>query len=88
MAIIFLDFILGYNSALDPAGELLEAIQEARRMALGRHGTLTVEASVCGTEADPQDLNMQVKLLKEAGVLLYRSSARAAAACAWLLGKG
>ncbi|MCX6034552.1 MAG: hypothetical protein NTV38_06195, partial [Chloroflexi bacterium] len=31
-------------------------------------------ASVCGTEADPQDLNLQIKLLREAGALVFRSN--------------
>jgi hypothetical protein len=40
---------------------------------------LTVEGSVCGTDSDPQDLNIQVKLLQQAGVIVFRSNAKAAA---------
>jgi FdrA protein len=87
MAVLFLDFILGYNASMDPVGELVDAILEAKRISMQRDGALTVVASVCGTDADPQDLNLQVKMLREAGVLVYRSNARAAAACCWLLGK-
>ncbi len=88
MAILFLDFILGYNASMDPAGELVNAIREAKRIAKQRRGDLTVVASVCGTDADPQDVGLQVKMLREAGVLVYRTNAYAAAACGWLLGKG
>jgi FdrA protein len=87
MAVLYLDFILGYNASMDPAGELVEAIQEAKRAARQRGGALTVLASICGTEIDPQDLKLQEKLLREAGVLVYRSNALAAAACCRLLEK-
>jgi len=46
-----------------------------------------VVASICGTKADPQELTFQVKMLREAGVLVYDSNAQATASCCWLLGK-
>jgi succinyl-CoA synthetase alpha subunit len=85
VAILLLDFILGYNASLDPVGELLDAISEAKQIAKKRGGALTVVASVCGTDGDPQDLNMQTRLLKESGVLVFHSNARAAAFCCALL---
>jgi succinyl-CoA synthetase alpha subunit len=88
VAVLYLDFILGYNASMDPAGELVEALREAKQVTRQRGGSLTVVASVCGTETDPQDLNLQVKMLREAGVLVFRSNAQASAACAELLGKG
>jgi FdrA protein len=87
MAVLYLDFILGYNASMDPVGELVEAIQEAKRTARQRGGALTVLASICGTQSDPQDLKLQEKLLREAGVLVYRSNALAATACCRLLEK-
>jgi len=87
MAVLYLDFILGYNVSMDPAGELLDAILEAKRIYQQRGGALTVVASMCGTEGDPQDMKLQEKMLREAGVLVYRSNSRAATACAWLLGR-
>lgn len=88
MAVLYLDFILGYNVSMDPVGELLDAMIEAKQIYKQRGGALTVVASICGTEADPQDMKLQEKMLREAGVLVYHSNTRAAAACAWLLGKG
>jgi FdrA protein len=88
MAILYLDFILGYNASMDPVGELVDAIREAKRVSKQRGGALTVLASICGTQADPQDLNLQEKLLREAGVVVFHSNAQAAAACCWLLEKG
>jgi ethanolamine ammonia-lyase large subunit len=69
-------------------GELADAIREAKRISGQRGGALTVVTSVCGTEADPQDLNLQIKMLREAGALVFRSNALASAACCELLGHG
>lgn len=88
VAILYLDFILGYNASMDPVGELIEAIDETKQVYKQRGGSLTVIASICGTEDDPQDLTLQTKMLHEAGVLVYGSNAKATAAYRWLLGKG
>jgi hypothetical protein len=88
MAILYLDFILGYNVSTDPVGELLDAVEEAKHTYQRNGGSLTVIASVCGTNGDPQDLGLQVKMLHDAGVLVYDSNAKATAACGWLLGGG
>jgi FdrA protein len=84
-AILFLDFILGYNASMDPVGELIDAILEARQIVKSRGGHLTVVASVCGTDGDPQDLKTQIKFLKEAGVIVFHSNAKAAAFCCELI---
>jgi FdrA protein len=88
VAILYLDFILGYNASIDPVGELIDAVDEAKQVYKQRGGSLTVIASVCGTEGDPQDLPLQAKMLREADVLVYRSNAKAISACRWLLEKG
>ncbi len=85
MAILFLDFILGFNSSKDPVGELVDTIDEARRISKQRGGSLTVIASICGTEADPQDMKLQEKMLREAGALVFHSNGLAALACCRLL---
>lgn len=84
-AILLLDFILGYNASMDPVGELLDAIIEAKQTTKKRGMHLIVVASVSGTDGDPQDLNLQIKLLKEAGVIAFHSSAKAASFCRKLL---
>lgn len=81
VAVLLLDFILGYNASMDPVGELLDAILEARQAAQQRGGHLTVVASVCGTEGDPQELGLQIKLMERAGAVVFRTNARAAAFC-------
>lgn len=85
IAILLLDFILGYNASMDPVGELFEAILEARENVKKRGGALTVVASICGTDDDPQDLELQTKLLKEAGMIVFNSNASAITFCRELL---
>ena len=75
---LLLDFILGYNASPDPAGDLLEAIAEAKRTASQHGGFLSVIASVCGTDRDPQNRQKQIGRLEEAGVIVLPSSAKAA----------
>jgi FdrA protein len=78
IAVLLLDFILGFNSAPDPVGDLVRAISEAKGIVLQRGGYLSVVASVCGTEKDPQNLEEQIRLLKETGAIVLPSSAQAA----------
>lgn len=66
-ALILLDVVLGDGAHADPAGELAPAIAEAiaKAAAAGRH--LDVIAVVVGTDADPQNLDVQVERLAAAG---------------------
>ncbi|MEE8564015.1 MAG: acyl-CoA synthetase FdrA [Atribacterota bacterium] len=76
-AIILMDFVLGFGSNPDPAGEMAPYIQKAGKIAAkdGRH--ICMISSVCGTEADPQSLIGQEKKLKEEGVIVMPSNAQA-----------
>ena len=85
VAILLLDFILGYNSSMDPVGELLDAIIKAREISHKRGGELLVVASICGTDGDPQDIRMQTDLLKENGVFVFSSNAQATNYCMQVL---
>ena len=77
-AVILLDVVLGYGSNADPAGALAGAIQVARADAAREGRRFAVVASVCGTSGDLQDLGAQEARLREAGVILAPSNARAA----------
>jgi FdrA protein len=81
MAILLLDFILGYNSSMDPVGEVLDAILDAKKRAHERGGYLSVVASMCGTENDLQDVKIQTQMLKDAGVIVFTSNAQATYFC-------
>ncbi len=76
-AILLLDVVLGYGAHPDPAAALAPVVREVREQARagGRH--LSVVASVCGTDDDPQDATAQREALIEAGALVEDSNARA-----------
>jgi FdrA protein len=76
-AVILLDVVLGYGSHADPAGEMVPVIRQARAEARKGGGDLAVVGFVCGTEGDPQDLARQEATLRDAGMLLAPSNARA-----------
>lgn len=76
-AVILLDVVLGHGSHADPAGSLAGAIGEARRIAAAAGRELAFVGFVCGTAGDPQNRDAQEKILRDAGVLLAGSNARA-----------
>ena len=78
VAVILLDFVLGYGSHDDPAGAAVDAIHEAQRTAKEAGRDLIFIASVCGTEADPQRLSAQEARLRNVGVIVMPDNASAA----------
>ncbi len=77
VAVLLLDFILGYNASSDPVGDLVDTIAQAQSKAQAHGSNLAVVASVCGTEGDPQGFKRQIRMLEEAGVMVLPSSAQA-----------
>ncbi len=67
VAVILLDFILGYNSSMDPVNDLLPAIHTAQKIAAGRGAKIVFAASITGTELDPQGYDSQERVLRDAG---------------------
>jgi succinyl-CoA synthetase alpha subunit len=77
-AVILLDVVLGYGSNANPAGELVPALRRAREIA-ERHGrNIAFVGHICGTEGDPQGLDLQSNALTQAGMVLTQSNAQAA----------
>ena len=76
-AVILLDVVLGYGAHADPASVIAPVIEASigQAAAAGRH--LAVVGFVCGTAADPQNLERQETRLREAGMLLAGSNAEA-----------
>ena len=76
-AVILLDVVLGYGAHADPASVIAPVVEAAigRAAAAGRQ--LAVVGFVCGTAADPQNLQRQEARLREAGMLLASSNAEA-----------
>jgi FdrA protein len=77
-AVLLLDVVLGYGAHRDPAGEILPAVRRVREERRARGEDLVVVASVCGTDADPQNRTAQVLALESSGVIVMLSNARAA----------
>lgn len=88
VAVIVLDFILGYGAHADPAGVTLPAIAEARAIAEreGRH--LEIVGYVLGTDEDRPPLAEQAGKLAAAGVTLAGSITQAALLARSIVEKG
>ncbi len=78
VAVILLDIVLGYGAHSDPAGVILPAILEARKLAAAEGRYLKMIAYVCGTGSDKQNKVEQEHKLATAGVTLAESNAAAA----------
>lgn len=66
--VILLDVVLGHGSEPDPSALLAPAVASVRQ---------PVVISVVGTEADPQDLQRQIRTLVDAGAEVHLSNAGA-----------
>jgi hypothetical protein len=86
VGVVLLDVVLGYASHPDPGGALVPAVSEAQAVARAAGREMVFVASVCGTERDPQGLAGQERALRDAGVLLAPSNARAADLAARVVG--
>ena len=78
VAVILMDVVLGYGSHPDPAAEMVPAIRRAQEAARKKGRALAIVGAVCGTDEDPQGLERQEAALRDAGMLLETSNARAA----------
>ncbi len=77
IGIVLLDVVLGHGASPDPATPVAEAVAEARRAAEADGRRLEFVASVCGTGRDPQGLDRQRGILREAGIVLADTNASA-----------
>lgn len=76
-AVILLDVVLGYGSAMNPLADLLPAIEQARKIAAGGRRHLPIVCSVTGTDHDPQNRSTVAAALQQAGVIVLESNAAA-----------
>ncbi len=77
IAVVLMDFVLGYGSHKDPVGEMLPAIIEAKNKMEEREKYLCIVGYICGTDKDPQGYTESKKRLEEAGVIVMPSNAQA-----------
>jgi len=75
-SVVVCDVVLGDGAEADPAGRVANAVKQAR--ARGTTGTFpAVVAHVVGTRQDPQGYEGQIKCLREAGIVVTRTSTAA-----------
>ena len=74
VAVLALDFELGYGSHENPVGVLAEALKEAKAIAKADGRELAIIGYVLGTEEDPQDIHEQREILEDLEVLVVDSS--------------
>ncbi len=72
VGLIMLDIVLGEGAHPDPAAELAPAIALAKS-----EREIEVVAIVLGTDEDPQDVDMQIEVLEDAGARVFRETADA-----------
>jgi succinyl-CoA synthetase alpha subunit len=85
VALLLMDFVLGYGAHEDPCGAMLGALSRAKQRAEERGGNLSVVASIVGTAADFQDLAEQRQKLESAGCVVMPSNYQAAMLAAKIL---
>ncbi|MEM3398610.1 MAG: hypothetical protein QW724_07895 [Nitrososphaerota archaeon] len=82
VAVITMDFVLGYGAHNDPVGAMQDAIIEAKRLAESNSREIIMMAHVCGTDADPQNSSIQEEKLRSLGVTVFPTNALMAFASA------
>ncbi len=87
VAVVLMDFVLGYGSNVDPAGEMLESIINAKKAMKDKNKYLCVIGYICGTYGDPQNYKAQSEKLEKQGVILMPSNAQAVKLTSLILGK-
>ena len=88
VAVLLFDIILGYGAHPDPVGVVSAALLQAKQLAQEEGRYLSLVASVCGTERDPQNLDLQETKLREAGVVVMPSNSQAARIAALIATRG
>ncbi len=87
-AVVLVDIVLGYGAHPDPAGAILPALREGKRIAGERGDYLCCVASICGTKGDPQKLEKQRAVLEKNGVVVMPTAAQAARFAAAVVRRG
>lgn len=78
VAVILLDFVLGYGMHPDPIGATISYIDKAQQVAKRAGRQLQIVCSVCGTDEDPQSRSAGIELLQQYGVIVAATNAEAA----------
>lgn len=74
VGVLMFDVVLGYGCHRDPAGVMAEAVKEASRIRKDMKQGLIQIAVVVGTSGDPQGLDGQIAVLRDAGAIVLTSN--------------
>jgi FdrA protein len=88
VAVILLDFVLGYGSNSDPVGAIINEIRNAKANAERQGRYLSIVAHLCGTKKDPQNYESSMKLLKKSDVVVMPTNAFATIASITIASRG
>lgn len=78
VGVILFDLLLGYAVHKDPVGTIEETLREIRRHSEREGRYISIIASICGTDLDPQGFDSQKHRLEELGVIILPSNGKAA----------
>lgn len=70
VGVLLLDVVLGYGACADPAGAVVEAVEQVRAT---RNAPLVTIATLTGTDADPQGRSGQTAILRDAGIAVVET---------------
>lgn len=70
VGVLLLDVVLGYGACADPAGAVVEAVEQVRAT---RNAPLITIATLTGTDADPQGRSGQTDILRDAGIAVVET---------------
>lgn len=76
--VILFDLLMGHGAHKDPVGTIEETLREIRERTKREGRYLSILASVCGTDMDPQNTGSQIERLCGLDVLVLPSNSRAA----------
>ncbi len=77
VAVVLMDFVIGYGAHDDPAAPAAEYLRSARNEGRYDLSSKTIIASITGTMADFQDMARQRRQLEDAGCIVMASNAQA-----------
>ncbi|MGB3715240.1 MAG: acyl-CoA synthetase FdrA [Candidatus Promineifilaceae bacterium] len=72
VGLILMDLVLGEGAHPDPASELAPVTAELIQKAQHSNQLLEIVCIVIGTDEDPQDLNLQIEQMNEAGAKVFQ----------------
>ena len=86
VAVILMDFVLGYGAHKNPVGQIQELIVRARSRRPHQAGYISIIASITGTDADYQNMAEQKKLLESINCIVMPSNYQACRVAAGIIG--